>query len=75
MENLATISNELIGLIRRMGYSEASRNPMTLRHFEAAKHLPAERQVVALRWACDIEATPAEMLAWDRAVNGEPLTQ
>ena len=47
--------------------------PLTFRHFEGCKHLSEKRQLAALEWACRAGATTGEMLAWDKAENGEPL--
>lgn len=47
--------------------------PLTFRHFEQCKHLSERRQLTALEWACRAGATVGEMLAWDKADNGEPL--
>ena len=70
----AEATNEYIDFMNAVnGVKVMAWYPLTFRHFEACKHLSEKRQLAALEWACRAGATTGEMLAWDKADNGEPL--
>lgn len=49
--------------------------PITLRHFDCLARYAPEFQLQMLRWACDIQATAEETLAYARANSGEDFSK
>jgi hypothetical protein len=68
------IAGWLVQQVRRLGFPQVSLTPIQPDHFAAVQHLSCDRQLAALKWACGIQATAAEMKAYDRAVHGEDLS-